>query len=169
MVIKHFLDNGWEDCALLTYSHTPTTAHGNPSMPRNPIHKELLAGCRAAISDYGLDADKNLQIIFDFPEDIFNVLNSTKRPRAIFAFGDTRVKNIFKVARDLNLRIPEKLAVAGYYNTSWVDMYDVPLTSVSINFESICNEAIRVILEENSTKNTIKFRPKLIVRESTQL
>lgn len=167
-IINHFLDNGWEDCALFTYYNPPAET---PSMPQNKIHKDMLNGCHSAFIKRGLDPQKHLQIIYDIKgeEPLRKVLKSSKRPRAIFAFGDMRAKHIFDIAEEIGLEIPDDLAVAGYYNTPWVNMFKVPLTSVSICLKEICDIAVALAGDSVNHINVNKIiKPKLIIRKSTE-
>lgn len=98
------------------------------------------------------------------------LLAGPDRPDAVFAFGDYRAKHVIDIAAEIGLRVPEDLAVMGYWNTPWAEMTRVPLTSVSINEDAIASQAAARLLEARK-KGTwgpecVIIKPQLVVRQS---
>jgi len=160
LAVKHLLELGHQRVLLWAYEPQP--------QPYFFIHS-LLAGCRKAFRERGVDYENSFFLasseIGDNQERLTRILSGKDRPTAIFAFGDFRCKEIFSVAKKLNLSIPEDLAIVGYYNTPWCEKFDVPLTSISVEEESMV-KVVRYILEDNidfAAGETIYIKPKIVV------
>lgn len=92
------------------------------------------------------------------------------KPDAVFATADYLLEPVYKYAASNKIRIPEDIALLGYYDTPWCDMYPVPLSSVSINLESLTKCVIdKTMANINgaSCTDTIMIEPELIKRHST--
>ncbi|MCG2660019.1 MAG: GntR family transcriptional regulator [Kiritimatiellae bacterium] len=138
---------------------------------RFTAHYALVQGYRLAPEESGLagsemfhfeteDRDGNrrrLKAILDDP---------AKRPTAIFADGDARLVDNYDLIREAGLRVPDDLALVGYYNLEQARQFEVPLTSVSIREEELARIAARRILDVNGPRERITVKPELIVRES---
>ena len=131
-----------------------------------------------AFEEKGLDGkkasgDKNAWpgLFSKDPDVLKKVLSGPQRPTAACTYSDYPAKDIFSVAQELNLSIPDDLAVVGYNNTPWCEMLPVPLTSVSIEPEKIVDELRDILLRmqsgEKITERCIMVKPKLVIREST--
>ncbi len=164
LAVKHLLELGHRKILVWTYEPQPE--------PYFYIHS-LLAGCRRAFRESRLDPGESFSLETYDPErsneeKLTKILSGPDRPTAIFAFGDVRCGEIFSVARKLNLSIPEDLAIVGYYNTPWCEKFDVPLTSISVEEESMV-KVVRYILEDKmdfAAGETILIKPKIAVRSS---
>lgn len=98
------------------------------------------------------------------------LLTGPDRPDAIFAFGDNRAKHAIDIAAEVGLRVPEDLAVIGFWNTPWAEMTRVPLTSVSVREEEVAQIAVEKLLAESAEGVTqpevVILPPELVVRAS---
>jgi GntR family transcriptional regulator, arabinose operon transcriptional repressor len=98
------------------------------------------------------------------------VLAAPDRPDAVFAFGDYRAKHVIDIAAEIGLRVPEDLAVIGFWNTPWAEMTRVPLTTVSIREDEIARVAAEKLFQARQEKKcepeTVVVKPRLVVRVS---
>lgn len=139
-------------------------------------HFHNLQGYTKALQEYdvetqsrifyeGADVAENKKRLIDF-------LTASDRPTAVFAHGDFRAKAVIDVAKELGLKIPEDLAVVGYFNTPWATMIEVPLTSVSIKEETIARTVIQKLRapmnQTGDLPETTYVKPELVVRTSSQ-
>ena len=103
-------------------------------------------------------------------EDLRRLLTGPDRPDAVFAYGDVRAKHVIDIAADAGLRVPEDLAVVGYWNTPWADMTRVPLTSVSIREDEIARLAVEKLTarrgRQKQRSETVVVNPELVIRAS---
>ncbi len=75
-------------------------------------------------------------------------LSGPKRPTAILALNDYLAIKVMKVCRNLNLRIPQDLALIGFDDTDIAAQLDVPLTTVSQPIHEIGAQAVRFLLNK---------------------
>jgi LacI family transcriptional regulator len=91
-------------------------------------------------------------------------------PTAVFAGADVAALGVFRAARELGLRIPEDLSLAGYNNTAVAALSPVQLTSVDQAGGEMGATAARLLLErvegrERSVR--VCMSPRLVVRATT--
>jgi LacI family transcriptional regulator len=98
------------------------------------------------------------------------LLSGPDRPSALFAANDLMAFGAVCAARELNLRIPEELAVVGFDNIP-LSSYLVPsLTTVEIPMQSLGAAAMETLIDLISHKPLEWmrwFKTRLIVRGST--
>jgi len=75
------------------------------------------------------------------------VLRGKHAPTAIFAHNDAMAMGALRVLRRRGLRCPEDMAIAGYNNASFVDLFDPPLTSVVVDVQAVSSCAGRLALQ----------------------
>lgn len=86
---------------------------------------------------------------------------------AIFSLTDWRLAGVVPSLLKKGYRIPDDLALVGYYNTPWSRLPGMELTSVSTRPDHIVSEACDLISQGRfDVQRTIK--PKLIIRESSR-
>lgn len=104
----------------------------------------------------GQEAETRLQLL----------LEDKDRPTAIISFADFRMKMVYDVARKLKLRVPDDLALIGYYNTKWCDVFTPALSSVSLNEEELIDKVVERIKTRKIDKERIIVKPELVIRKS---
>lgn len=94
------------------------------------------------------------------------------RPDGVFAFADYLLMPVYEHAKHEGVKIPDDLALLGYYNTPWCESYAVPLSSVSVEIGKLVDIAVEKTIGnmEKGLKNTetIKVAPCLVERDSTR-
>ena len=89
----------------------------------------------------------------------------------LFCHSDLNAIGAISAIRELGLRIPEDVAVAGFDNESWTEFHDPPLTTVAHPIEQLCSQTVSVLrsrLDGNTEPwRRIALQPTLIVRAST--
>ncbi len=103
---------------------------------------------------------------------IKSMLQAGQRPSAFLCSLDFRAKIVIEIARQLGIRVPEDLAVTGFFNTPWAESYDI--TTVDIHPDKIAFGIVDMLEKfqsEDSTDGQTSWRiliePTLIVRSST--
>ncbi len=89
------------------------------------------------------------------------------RPTAIFAHGDFRIVNALGIIKEFGLKVPEDIALVGYYNTSHCEHFEVPLTSVSIREDELARIAAEKIISRSTDRERILVKPTLVIRQSS--
>lgn len=93
------------------------------------------------------------------------------RPDAVFAFADYLMQPVYAYAKKAGLKIPDDLALLGYYDTSWCSAYPVPLSSISIEIGKMAQVAVDMTVKNIGlsikSSKTVRIPPQLAAREST--
>ncbi|MDL9938620.1 LacI family DNA-binding transcriptional regulator [Gordonia sp. ABSL1-1] len=140
LAARHLLDRGYTDLAVIAGPGHATTA------------TDRLAGFTAELADAGivLPADRVRTSTFEVDGGIAAgraLLDTARRPRAIFTVSDTIAVGVLGVARDLGLRIPDDLALIGFNDIPIVAQLPVPLTTVRSPARDIGVTAVRGLLD----------------------
>lgn len=91
-------------------------------------------------------------------------------PDAIFASADYLLEPVYEFILQNNIRVPQDIALLGYYNTPWTEAYPVPLSSISIEAEKLIGCAVeKTIKNINGSRNTetVMVKPSLNERKSS--
>jgi len=128
------------------------------------------AGCRQAIMGCGLRPERTLQVVLyrekTIGEELTAIFSSKRRPTAVVVYQDFYARLLYDILSRLGLKVPEDVAVIGFYNTPWTNMFEVPLTSVSIRPDFIAKETARLITEPGQHEQHILIQPELVIRRS---
>ncbi len=124
------------------------------------------------------DAECITQIGSDNAEDIPDAVRRLleQRPTAVFSFGDWVAFEIYRIAHEMNLRIPEELSVVGYSDThTFSQIINPPLTTVRQKPREIGIAAANLLMNRLTKKMNpapsnirIVIDCELIVRGSTR-
>lgn len=98
------------------------------------------------------------------------LLRASNRPTAIFAWSDDVAIRAMQVVREIDLRIPEDVAVVGYDSTEVCNHTDPPLTSVRQPIYEMAREGVRTLVRlingERPRRLARVFEPTLDIRRS---
>lgn len=138
------------------------------SLPENEkvysFHDDLLKNTAAAECS---DANVELNICHSADE-AFEYLAQHPEVDGIFGHADACYIKLMKRFKELG-RVPGKdIALVGFYNTPWAEMFSPELTSIEVFPKKIIDEIISMYFSEPPYKTFVtKIRPKIIVRESS--
>lgn len=123
MVAEHLIQKGYRSFGFLGDIEPPE---------RNIIHpvRSRLDGFKSVMNDAGLHFPaQNIKQAFYAHESsrqsAYELLTMPDRPSAIFAASDNQALSIMKVARQLNMRIPDDVAVVGFDDIDMADYVDL--------------------------------------------
>ena len=142
--------------------------------------KERLIGYHEALKKYQIEFQPELIRYTDWysEEGYYETkkffLNGTNKEKAsaIFACNDEVATGAFKVLTELNLKVPEEVALAGYGNLDVGKFLEVPLTTVNQSAGEMGKIASQLLLDklsghrEFNEQKEIKCLTKLIIRQS---
>lgn len=166
LATKHLLDLGHRRIVFLSYGDSsPAMEH------RYSYHYGQLQGYQLALSEQG---DRREEIYYDTlknkDEDMAGMRamlsDPETRPTAILADSDSRLLGYYDLFREMGIRIPDDLAVVGFYNLAAGRHLDVPLTSVSIREDEIARLTAERVMDTKGPRRRIMVKPELIVRQS---
>ncbi len=88
-----------------------------------------------------------------------------KGPSGVFAIGDFHAVPVYRIATMMGLDFKKSLSIVGLYNTSWGEILNPAMTSISIQEAEIAEIAADCIINRK-TGQRILVEPKLIKRET---
>lgn len=104
---------------------------------------------------------------------IFQLWNSNQKPDAIFCFADILAIGALDACKDLGIKVPQQLAIAGFGNDDTGRFISPTLTTMAQPSFKMGQLAARLLLEEINSiaehpqKKLEIIQPTLIIREST--
>jgi DNA-binding LacI/PurR family transcriptional regulator len=140
------------------------------------IYKEMYSGLKGALAEDDITPCKELSLEMDSSlsqeqrkEAIYNLLKQNSPKGAIFAGRDHIAKLIFECCEELNLRIPEDIAIIGNDNVSWSNADKAGLTSFEQPVFETGKLAINVLCDaiENKTPVESKYLSSKLVERSS--
>lgn len=145
--------------------------------PDNYTSNERLAGLRKALREAGLNhPDALVWNARPSPRIVCPQFPSFYQARpftAICCFEDGVATAVIKAARDLGLRVPERLSVVGFGNLTLGEFASLPLTTVDVRQTELAGRALRLLLDmighPPPPPQPVRLRvpTQLIVRDST--
>lgn len=167
LAVSHLLESGRRRIAFI----------GGPSTIAQVAHR--LSGARSAVSAV---PGASLEVI-EMPA--LTVLNGreagerlvrrleAERPDAIFAANDLLAVGLLQALTMFSaLRVPEDIALIGYDDIDFASATVVPLSSIRQPAQLIGRTAVELLLQsigdpDGDFERNVRFRPELVMREST--
>ncbi|GAA2140568.1 LacI family DNA-binding transcriptional regulator [Kitasatospora kazusensis] len=144
-------------------------------VPGDPVIDHV-EGWQRAMDAHGLPTERYL---VDAPfhrygayQVALGLLSSPDRPRAVFCSTDDQAIGVLRAAREVGLRVPEDLAVAGFDDVPEAALADPPLTTVASDRDAMARAAVDLVLDDSlmvpgsDTERVRKFPSRLVVRRS---
>lgn len=164
-VTQHLIEQGFRRIAHIT---------GDLAMEASTLRLE---GYRRALSSHDIPLDEQL-----IREGNWNPLNSYRetldlmtlkqKPDAIFVAGDTMAPGVYQALKELGLKVPEEVAVAGYDNSRVSRQLEPLLTTFELPYYEMGQFAVETLLAlldgKEPSHRLIKYEGRLLVRESSQ-
>lgn len=160
--------------------HLLELGHRAIAMVTGPLEEDCTRdrnlGYRRALAEAGLEYDPRLVIEGDWSASsgqaaFLQFAGRGLQPSAVFAQNDRMALGVLRAARDLDLEVPQGLAVIGVDDMPLSSYFDPPLTTVKQDMLQIGREAARLMIQ---TIEDASFQPQhirmpgqLIVRNST--
>jgi DNA-binding LacI/PurR family transcriptional regulator len=161
-------------------SHLISLGHSKIAMITGPLEEDCscdrVEGFRAALKEAGLVLDESMILEGDWTatsgqEGLHILVKSGKTPTAVFAQNDRMAMGVLRAARELNLSVPEDLAVIGVDDMPLASYFDPPLTTMHQDMPLIGQEATKVLMDlihSNKKRQChLKIPAHLVVRQST--
>ena len=167
LAAKHLIDKGHTRIAFLGDIEPPEKYAIHPVKLR-------LTGFRQVLEESGLSLPRNYVMQSPYSQAgsqqaARDLLTLSRPPSAIFAASDIQAVSVMKVARELNLRIPEDLSVIGFDDIDLAEFID--LTTISQNLDESGRLAIELLLskiaEPGRSLQHITLPLRLVDRKTT--
>jgi LacI family transcriptional regulator len=143
------------------------------------VCKDRFLGFQSAILEAGLTIETNhiiekAEFTFENAKNgLFQLWNSKNKPDAVFCFADILAIGALDACKELGIKVPKQLAIAGFGNDDTSRFVSPSITTMSQPSFEIGQLAAKIILEEiaNENKQTLfikeVIRSTVIIREST--
>ncbi len=147
---------------------------GNPNLL---ISSNRLEGYKKALEKYNIPFKEQYiisgQSTNETERETHKLFELKEKPDAILAISDLTMSGIMKVVYSKKINVPADLAVIGFCENTFSQMYNPPLTTIDpmgLEIGKIATERLfQRILENNLLDpKTINLSSRLIIRDSTQ-
>lgn len=163
LAVQHLIDLGHRDIAVI----------GGFSKMTNT--QQRLAGFRTAMKDAGLPVHREWVMTEGFSvekgqEFAAQLLDSKRRPSAIFCMNDLLAIGALKAAHRAGISVPEQLSIVGYDDIPQATYCIPELTTVSLLSQETGRQAARTLDKMIAGKKVPLLQtivPELIIRETT--
>ena len=190
--VKHIvgIDTGFSEIDNIEYDHTQTVQMGIRYLYQKGYRNIGFIGgsegitpmrnCRRFHSYMNTMADLKLPVREDQILDcdwndtrcskLLHELGAANMPRAFFVSSDLMALATLRTLAEMNLSVPERVAVMGLTNLELSRYSNPPLTTIEIPTEEMGSYAAKTLLQrldgENDLPRRILFPGKIIVRDS---
>lgn len=144
LAVRHLLEHGHRDVWCLG-------GPVHPPAPGDPV-VDHVAGWRQALAESEPAAGGHL---VETPFDRYHsyrsslrLLREPNRPTAVFCSTDDQAIGLLRAARELGLRVPDDLAVAGFDDIPEAELADPPLTTVGTDRAAMARAAVDLVLDD---------------------
>jgi DNA-binding LacI/PurR family transcriptional regulator len=161
--VAHLLEDGHGRIGVVAgLSTVSTSAH-------------RLEGYRLALADYGLPVDSALireghSSVQGGEEAAADLLASAQRPTALFTTNNLMTLGALKACARLGLRCPDDVALCGFDDHEWAEIFSPPLTVVRQPTYEIGTTAARLLARaihgEAVPAEAVLLKARLIIRAS---
>jgi len=161
LATKHLLDLGHKKIAFLS------------GCSKIILNKLRINGYKEALNEFKIEWDEEL--IIEGNSTLIsesNILNTLleKGVTAVASSNDTLTYGVYKMAREMNLKIPKDISIVCFGNSKTHELVDPPLTCIAPPTKQIAKDIINILMNLiNNSPEYVKFsyKPELIIRKST--
>jgi LacI family transcriptional regulator, galactose operon repressor len=136
---------------LLSKGHLRIAFLGDTDLPEYAIHPVSLrlSGFRQALKEAGIDLSDALVRLAPYTQEqtrqaARELLSLSEPPTAIFAATDFQALGVLRAARQLNVKVPEQLAILGFDDLDMAEYAD--LTTISQHLDESGRMAVEILL-----------------------
>ena len=165
LAARHLLESGRRKLVVFTHKNT-INIEMTPSHKTNHPLWQLIAGCEKAVSEFSGASYRCVR--YSPTDDAFDLVASDilkTKPDGIVCAADYLAAKLCSFALRSGMKVPEDVAITGFYNTPWSFESEVPLTSIDVQPEKLGKMAVELLL--SGRKEVICHKPVLHVRNSS--
>ena len=161
-------------CHLVELGHRQIAYIGVPSYVKSGIPRRM--GYERALRERSLPLNPNLVVEEENSADggyraAMALLSSREKASAVFAYDDVMAIGAIRAFQEMELRLPEDMAVVGYDDIPLASHVTPPLTTVRQAKQVMGIEAMQMLIAliqgEDLAEREVLLQPKLIVRSSS--
>ncbi|HVO42246.1 MAG TPA: LacI family DNA-binding transcriptional regulator [Aggregatilineales bacterium] len=151
---------------LLKKGHRRIAFLGDTELPEYAIHPVSLrlSGFRQALKESGIDLPDTFVRLAPYSQEqtrqvARELLSLSEPPTAIFAATDFQALGVLKAARQLNVGVPEQLAVIGFDDLDMAEYAD--LTTISQHLDESGKLAVEILTSEIGSSSQLPRHVKI--------
>lgn len=144
----------------------------------NNFHNDArLQGFKSALAQHGFELPENRILLVDNKDIELSVkametfAGQLEHACAVFCFHDLLAARMLRVCYDLNIRVPNQLALAGFDDLPIASELIPSLTTVAypldLMADAACERIIKLMQGEQLRQAVVYIEPELIIRESS--
>jgi len=161
--VNHLLDLGYRNIATIAGSQ-----HISSGMERLKGYKQALLDANIPIREEWIrfgnfDRDISYNVVKEF-------VKSDNRPDAIFVANDLMMVGALHALHDLNVKVPEELAIVAFDELPLSAVLNPPLTTISQSTVDLAQESFRLLRERleqpDRVERFVQIPTQLNIRES---
>lgn len=144
-------------------------------LPGLSTSTERLRGYRQGLTESGLPFDARV-VVSGSSDDVHadaavtSLFTSPHPPTALVVGNNHMMIGTLRALRGLGLQVPRDVAIVGYDDFQWADLFSPRLTVMAQADEGIGREAVRMLVARMSghvlPARTVRLAPTLVVRDS---
>lgn len=161
---EHLIEHGYKNISIIAGPQSISTG------------RERFVGFKRAMESKGRPMEKDLikQGLFDEESGyklMKEIMEQTNRPDAVFICNNSMTLGAYKYIKEVNITIPDQVAIVGFDDPEWATIVDPPLTAVEQPAYEQGKDAAKLIVEKlkgeaTSKQQIIALNPSLKVRGS---
>ncbi len=151
---------------LLKKGHRRIAFLGDTDLPEYSLHPVSLrlSGFRQALKEFGIDLPETFVRLAPYSQEqtrqvARELLKLAAPPTAIFAATDFQALGVLKAARQLNVDVPEKLAVIGFDDLDMAEYAD--LTTICQHLDESGRLAVEILLAQIESSSQVPRHVKI--------
>ncbi len=151
---------------LLGKGHSRIAFLGDTDLPEYAIHPVglRLSGFRQALKEAGVDLPDNFVRLAPYSQEqtrqvARELLSLSEPPTAIFAATDFQALGVLKAARQLNVEVPEQLAVIGFDDLDMAEYAD--LTTICQHLDESGRLAVEILIAQIESPSQLPRHVKI--------
>ncbi len=151
---------------LLSKGHSRIAFLGDTDLPEYAIHPVSLrlSGFRQALKESGIDLPDVLVRLAPYTQEqtrqvARDLLSLPEPPTAIFAATDFQALGVLKAARQMNVSVPEQLAIIGFDDLDMAEYAD--LTTISQHLDESGSLAVEIIISQLESTSQLPRHVKI--------
>ena len=166
--VKYLTECGHKNIAMLGYGYGNHNFRG--------FSKQ---GCMELLKKYGANPVESLLVTVKFDRDFIKatvkkMFNGTAKPTAILCYSDFSAIYVYEALKEMNLRIPEDVAVMGTCGYPDAGLLTPPLSTVDYGYAEFADMAVQMLQEPEKwfkgKKAKLREKPfKIRKRNSTKI
>lgn len=157
---EHLIELGYRRIATIASKH-------------NPAGDDRYLGYQQVLAEHGIALDEELIVFGDYTlESGYEAMKQLLplRPEAVFAASDMMALGAVRAIQEVDLRVPDDIAIIGYDDLPPAIQSHPPLTTVQQPIETLGKMAVEMLLEiingSNHPPRQVILPNKLVIRAS---